>query len=214
MGNSDIGQLANQAVLQIPRKHEHTHITRAKQKLKRQNYHTRLPFQYFTLQCISSDTQTTICGLLVGVVLVSGGGRVSTCVSVYVRVFGWRSLLSKQSLWGEKRGRQETQREAGNLWPQWEVPIQLLPACLTLSLLCSACTVNLSAPAPALKTTAFILQCVCMCDRGRKGSHSSEIVDFILKPSGRPMRQKVTDGTHTSTHTLTYSFSPSGRQCV
>lgn len=67
MGNSDTGQLANQAVLQISRKYTHTHAhthkhIQRKTKLKRQNYHSKLPFQYFTLRCISSGNHLWLVG--------------------------------------------------------------------------------------------------------------------------------------------------------
>lgn len=59
-GNYDIGQPANQAVFADIQK-SHTQ----EQRLKK-NHHTSHPFQYFTAQH-TSDTKTTICGLVVGV---------------------------------------------------------------------------------------------------------------------------------------------------
>lgn len=100
-----------------------THKARAKQQLQRQNYHTRLPPQYFKLQHIPSDTQTTICGLLVGVKLGCNEERVSVGMEV--------SPVCTKPLGGE-----ETARKAGNLCSQREVPVQLLPARLTF---CTRC---------------------------------------------------------------------------
>lgn len=134
--------------------HAHTHTTGAKEQLKRQNYHTRLLFQYFMLLHISSDTQTTICGLMVGVKLVCNEGRVSVWMEV--------SPVYTEPLGDVKRER--------NLWPQREVPIQLLTACLPD--FPDIQPTHLPRKQPALL--------VCVRPEGVSNDHS-DTVNFMLK---------------------------------
>lgn len=128
VSQSSLPVVAQKACTHTPtHTHTHAYITRAKQQLKRQNYHTRLLFRYFTLRCIPSDTQTTICALLVGVKSVCVGRRVSEWMEV--------SPISSES----SGGGEEMEGKAGNLWPPGGSR-SAAAACLHPTLSLASCT--------------------------------------------------------------------------
>lgn len=130
MGNSDIRQRANQAVLNISRKHAHTH--KHAHTVRNRNSRDRITILDFPFNVSHNNLflKTTICGLVVGVVLVFCATSIYMCKCVYEGM-EVSSVYTKPP--GNKRDRQRDRKRGRKPWPRWEVQIQHLPSYLTLS---------------------------------------------------------------------------------